>query len=133
MPTTLLFILYPEAVSPLHTNVQIVNFQSFRHDFAYPITQVSSRIWCTLSCVCSLYKWLCFCVLLVYRGLIVSHTRSFYPTSGILTKQYKLQSLFKLDFSVINSSVIFSTRWTMAFPHPHIPDPIFIRSVNLVL
>ena len=33
------------------------------HAFACPVTQVSSRVWRTLSCACILYKWLCFCVL----------------------------------------------------------------------
>ena len=50
-------------VSPLHTNLQVANFQRCERAFTCPIKQVSSRVWRTLSHVCTLYKWLCFCVL----------------------------------------------------------------------
>ena len=50
-------------ISPLHTNLQVANFQRCECVFTCPIMEVRSRVWCPLSCVCILYKWLCFCVL----------------------------------------------------------------------
>ena len=49
--------------SPLHTNLKVANFQRRECVFTCPIMEVRSRVWCPLSCVCILYKWLCFCVL----------------------------------------------------------------------
>ena len=51
------------AVSPLHMNLHVVNFQRGKCVFTCPVTYVSSRVWRTLSCVCVLYRWLCFCAL----------------------------------------------------------------------
>ena len=50
-------------VSPLHTNLQVVNFQQCEHAFACPVLQVSSSVWRLLLHVCILYKRLCFSVL----------------------------------------------------------------------
>ena len=38
-----------DTVSPLHMNLQVENFQRCKRAFTCPITQVSSRVWCTLS------------------------------------------------------------------------------------
>ena len=50
-------------VSPLHVNLQVVNFQKHERALTCPITSVSSHVWSTLSHTCILYKWMCFCVL----------------------------------------------------------------------
>ena len=52
-----------DTASPLHMNLQAVNFQRCNWAITCPITQESSRVWCTLSRACILYKWSCFCVL----------------------------------------------------------------------
>ena len=41
----------------LHMNLQVANFQRCKCAFACPTMKVSSHIWSTLSCVCTLYKW----------------------------------------------------------------------------
>ena len=43
---------------PLHMNVQGTNFQIWECAFTYPITQITSCVWHTLSWVCILYTWL---------------------------------------------------------------------------
>ena len=53
----------PITVSPLHTNLQVVNFQRCERAFTGPITQISSCVWCTLSHAFILCKLLCFRVL----------------------------------------------------------------------
>ena len=55
--------MFSNTVSPLHTNLQVANFQRYEHAFPGPVMEVSSRVWRTLSRACILYKWLCFCVL----------------------------------------------------------------------
>ena len=49
-----------------NTNFKVEKSPRCKHAFTCPIMKVSSRVWHALSHVCSLYKWLCFCVLLLY-------------------------------------------------------------------
>ena len=49
-------------VSPLYMNLQVANFQRCECMFTCQIMQVGSCIQYTLSHVCIIYKWLCFCV-----------------------------------------------------------------------
>ena len=62
-PSQFEVVLVLFTVSPLHMNLQVVNFQRRECAFACPVTQVSSRVWHALSSACFLYKLLCFCVL----------------------------------------------------------------------
>lgn len=70
------------AINPLRMNLQVVNFQGCECGFTCPITQISSRVRCTFSHVCILYKWSCYCVpycTVLYR---VQYYSIYIPGSG---------------------------------------------------
>ena len=55
---------YINVVSPLYTNLQAANFQKCELDMHVQSRKAISHVWHTLSQVCILYKWLCFCTVL---------------------------------------------------------------------
>ena len=99
-----------------------MNFQRCNWAITRPITQVSSRVWCTLSRACILYKWLCFCVLhctALYRvqslSIFISSSEPL-PSTGV-TLQLALHllllmilPLYHLPPLVSNASCLFTRR-----------------------
>ena len=70
-------------LSLLKANIQVGNSQRCKHVFTCPITEVNSRVWSTLSHICILYKWACFCRLYVQCSIEYSSTVSLFQAQDV--------------------------------------------------
>ena len=61
-------------ISPLHTNLQVANFQRCECVFTCPIMWVSSRDWCTFSCMHPLQVVVLLCTLLSVHSCTAKYT-----------------------------------------------------------